>query len=175
MTFSSFSLLKPFRYLLFSRFVSLAFFTGILSIEGCLDVSMFWLETGRGMFILDNEYVLALYGMTLEDFGVFMIVLLVMVEMKLFSMNEVILACRLGLSVKSFTNLFNPYKKLSSLNILSDSCMIAYVVMLTFLLWLADRFLMSLSAFFKETIPHSLEHNILASSTLGEFLYEERY
>jgi hypothetical protein len=50
------------------------------------------LETGLGMFMLDKEYVLARYGMTLEDFGVFMIVLLVLVEMKLFSINEVILA-----------------------------------------------------------------------------------
>lgn len=58
---------------------------------------MFWLETGRGIWALDSEKVLGrCSSITLDDFGVVISVGLVLVDMKLFSMKEVILAFLLG-------------------------------------------------------------------------------
>lgn len=107
-TFYSRSLFTPFRYLMFSKLVSLAIFAGILYSEGCrITFDIFWLEIGRGIWALDNEKVRGRYSMTLDDFGVAIVVGLVFVEMKLFSMKEVILAFLLGLwlsTVKPLTN-----------------------------------------------------------------------
>ena len=83
-----------------SRFklVSLAILIGIFYNDGCLTkVEIFWLEIGRGIFAFDNEKVLGrCSSITREDFGVVIIVGFVLVDMKLFSMNEVMRAFLLG-------------------------------------------------------------------------------
>jgi len=97
-TFSNFNFLIPFKYRLFYKFVSLAILIGIFYIEGCLATEdIFWFDIGRGIFAFDKENVRGrCYYIIREDFGVFIKVPFAFVDTKLFSINDVILALRLG-------------------------------------------------------------------------------
>ncbi len=147
-TLSILSFLNPFIYLILSRLFSLAIFTGCLSIDGCLVTCIFsidvcfgicWFETG--LYRFDNEKVLGLcYSIARDVFGLVMMVGfalgLVLGAIKLFSINELILAFLIGildddLLPYSLINFLRLYKKFSSFKILFPSYKMFSVIMLT--------------------------------------------